>query len=245
MTSVWTRRPQGERWSPGCFRVRRRLWPAVMVIAGTLAMSRLADAQVRGVYPTGMNATNAGVTPASGLTYSNLFIFNSRDESKGPDGEVVATGSNAVMIDLNTFVWVGRRTWLGGARFSATATLLVSNNSLASDTEGQLSAGGGFGDSFYQPFILGWTTNRVDIRTVYRLPRADGKVQCGGVRQRGLRLLDTGAVGRPHGFSHERQDDNDLGISHVQVPHGPGGHGHSSRPDRQHRLLRGANDPGQ
>ena len=59
-----------------------------MVIVGTLSMSRLADAQVRGVYPTGMNATNAGVTPASGLTYSNLFIFNARDESKGPDGEV-------------------------------------------------------------------------------------------------------------------------------------------------------------
>ena len=71
-------------------------------------MPSLADAQVRGVYPVGMNATNAGVTPASGLTYSNLFIFNARDESKGPDGEVVATGSNAVMIDLNTFVWVSR-----------------------------------------------------------------------------------------------------------------------------------------
>ena len=62
------------------------------------------------MYPVGMNATNAGVTPASGLTYSNLFIFNARDESKGPDGEVVATGSNAVMIDLNTFVWVSQRT---------------------------------------------------------------------------------------------------------------------------------------
>ena len=150
-----------------------------MVIAGTLSMPRLADAQVRGVYPTGMNATNAGVTPASGLTYSNLFIFNSRDQSKGPDGEVVATGSNAVMIDLNTFVWVGRRTWLGGARFSATATLLVSNNSLASDTEGQLSAGGGFGDSFYQPFILGWSTDRVDIRTVYGFLAPTGRFNAG------------------------------------------------------------------
>src|SRR5712671_1621359 len=148
-------------------RVRHRLWPAVIVIVWILSMSRLAEAQVRGVYPTGMNATNAGVTPDSGLSYSNLFIFNARDESKGPDGEVVATGTNAVMIDLNTFVWVGRRTLLGGARFSATATLLVSNNSLASDAEGQLSAGGGFADSFYQPFILGWTTDRVGIRTAY------------------------------------------------------------------------------
>ena len=142
-------------------------------------MFRLAEAQVRGVYPTGMNATNAGITPDSGLTYSNLFIFNSRDESKGPGGEVVATGTNAVMIDLSTFVWVGRRTWLGGARFSATATLLVSNNSLASDTEGQLSAGGGFADSFYQPFILGWTSDRVGIRTAYGVLAPTGRFNAG------------------------------------------------------------------
>ena len=72
-------------------------------------MAHVAEAQVRGVYPTGMSATNAGVMPDAGLTYSNLFIFNARDESKGADGEVVATGTNAVMIDLNTFVWVSRR----------------------------------------------------------------------------------------------------------------------------------------
>jgi hypothetical protein len=153
----------------------RRFWHVVVVIVATLSTSRVADAQVRGVYPTGMNATNAGVTPGSGFTYSNLFIFNARDESKGPDGEIVATGSNAVLIDLNTFVWVSQRTWLGGARFSATASLLVSNNSLASDTKGQLSAGGGFADSFYQPFILGWTTGRVDIRTAYGVLAPTGR----------------------------------------------------------------------
>jgi hypothetical protein len=159
--------------------VRHRLWRAVIVIVWILSMSRLAEAQVRGVYPTGMNAINAGVTPDSGLSYSNLFIFNARDESKGPDGEVVATGTNAVMIDLNTFVWVGRRTLLGGARFSVTATLLVSNNSLASDAEGQLSAGGGFADSFYQPFILGWTTDRVGIRTAYGVLSPTGRFNAG------------------------------------------------------------------
>src|SRR3954464_9219465 len=100
----------------------------MLVSLGIPSMSRPVEAQIRGVYPTGMNATNAGVTPESGFTYSNLFIFNARDESKGANGEVVATGSNAVMIDLNTFVWVSRRTWLGGAKFSATASPLLSNN---------------------------------------------------------------------------------------------------------------------
>jgi hypothetical protein len=126
-----------------------------------------------------MNATNAGITPQSGFTYSNLFIFNARDESKGPDGEVVATGSNAVMVDLNTLAWVSQGTLLGGARFSATASLLVSNNSLASDTEGQLSAGGGFADSFYQPFILGWQTERVGIRTAYGVLAPTGRFKAG------------------------------------------------------------------
>jgi hypothetical protein len=150
-----------------------------MVIVGTLSMSRLAEAQVRGVYPTGMSATNAGVMPDSGLTYSNLFIFNARDESKGPDGEVLATGTNAVMIDLNTFVWVSGGTLFGGARFSAAATLLVSNNSLASDTEGQLSAGGGFADFYFQPLILGWTTDRVAIRAAYGVLAPTGRFNAG------------------------------------------------------------------
>ena len=158
-----------------CFHVHPRLWSAVLAFAGTLSWACLAEAQVRGVYPTGMSATNAGVTPESGLTYANLFIFNARDESKGPDGDVVATGTNAVMIDLNTFVWVSRGTVLGGARFSAAATLLVSNNSLASDTAGQLSAGGGFADFYFQPFILGWTTDRVAIRTAYGVLAPTGR----------------------------------------------------------------------
>jgi hypothetical protein len=146
-----------------------------MAIAGMLSMAHVAEAQVRGVYPTGMSATNAGVMPDAGLTYSNLFIFNARDESKGPDGEVVATGTNAVMIDLNTFVWVSRGTLFGGARFSAAATLLVSNNSLASDTAGQLSAGGGFADFYFQPFIVGWTTDRVAIRAAYGVLAPTGR----------------------------------------------------------------------
>lgn len=146
-----------------------------MAFVWTLSLSCLAEAQVRGVYPTGMSATNAGVMPESGLTYANLFIFNARDESKGPDGEVLATGTNAVMIDLNTVVWVSRRTLFGGARFSAAATLLVSNNSLASDTAGQLSAGGGFADFYFQPFILGWTTDRVAIRAAYGVLAPTGR----------------------------------------------------------------------
>jgi hypothetical protein len=48
---------------------------------------------LRGVYPLGMNALNSGVTPESGFSYSNLFLFYSRNELKGSGGEVVSTGA--------------------------------------------------------------------------------------------------------------------------------------------------------
>jgi hypothetical protein len=83
------------------------------------------------------------------------------------------------MIDLNTFVWVSRATVFGGATFSAAATLLVSNNSLASDTAGQINAGGGFADFYFQPFILGWTTDRVAIRTSYGVLAPTGRFNAG------------------------------------------------------------------
>lgn len=141
----------------------------VLVAIPTLLVPSSVQAQVRGVYPVGMNATNSGVTPQPGITYSNLFIFFSRDEKKNSSGDVVATGQNSIMMDLNSFVWVSRNKieMLGGAIFSASATLPVANNSLTSDVQGPISGGGGFADSFYQPFILAWRTKRADLRAVY------------------------------------------------------------------------------
>ena len=138
--------------------------------------------QVRGVYPVGMNATNSGVTPEAGLTYSNLFVFFSRDENRDSEGNVIATGQNSIMMDLNSFVWVSKGTieLLGGAVFSASASLPVANNSLTSDLVGPLSGGGGFADSFYQPLILGWRKRRADIRAIYGFLAPTGKFEAGG-----------------------------------------------------------------
>src|SRR5262245_47455432 len=134
-----------------------RAFPTLALIAVSMFVpSSSAKAQVRGVYPVGMNATNSGVTPQPGITYSNLFVFFSRDENKNANGDVVATGQNSIMMDLNSFVWVSRKPIraLGGAVLSASATLPIANNSLTSDIQGTISAGGGFADSFYQPFIV-------------------------------------------------------------------------------------------
>jgi hypothetical protein len=128
-----------------------------------------------------MNATNSGVTPEAGITYANLFVFFSRDEEKGSHGEILATGQNSIMMDLNSFVWVSKKRIgiLGGALFSASATLPVANNSLTSDIQGTFSGRGGFADSFYQPLILGWRKKRADIRAVYGFLAPTGKFDTG------------------------------------------------------------------
>jgi hypothetical protein len=133
-------------------------------------------AQVRGVYPLGMSATNSGVTPEPGFTYSNAFLFYSRDELRDANGEVVATGLNSVLMDMNSFVWVSNKIGiLGGPVYSFVATLPIANNSLTSSAQGTISGGGGFADSYYQPFILGWQTKRVDARAIYGFLAPTGK----------------------------------------------------------------------
>ncbi len=140
-----------------------------LVAVCLFAASSVAEAQVRGVYPLGLSAINSGVTPEPGLSYSNALLFYSRDELRGANGAVEATGQQAVLMDLNSLVWVfkNRIPALGGAIFSFSATLPIATNSLTSTGDGPVSGGGGFADSFYQPLILAWRTPRADIRLVY------------------------------------------------------------------------------
>jgi len=150
-----------------------------LLAASTIPLPTLA--QVRGVYPLGMSATNSGVTPEAGISYVNQFLFYSRDQAKGPNGDVLATGQNSVMMDMNSLVWVskGKVDFLGGPLFSMSATIPIANNSLTSDTEGGISGGGGLADSYYQPFILGWRKKRADIRAVYGFLAPSGRFNLG------------------------------------------------------------------
>jgi hypothetical protein len=151
--------------------------PSLILVAAVSAPGA-ASAQNRGVYPLGMSAINAGVTAGPGFTYSNLFLYYSRDESKGPDGELLATGSNSVLMDMNSFVWVSGKQILG-ARYSASATIPIANNSLASDAGGSISGGGGIADSYYQPVILGWTGPQFGIRAIYGFLAPTGRFEAG------------------------------------------------------------------
>jgi hypothetical protein len=151
----------------------------ILTLVGLLLLVGQARAQNRGVYPLGMSATNSGVTPQPGFTYANQLLIYSRDKSKGPDGQVLATGNNSVVMDMNTLAWVSKREILGGARFSMSATIPFARNSLTSDSTTSSRGGGGLADSYYQPFILGWNKNRIAIRAVYGFLAPTGKFTAG------------------------------------------------------------------
>ena len=155
----------------------RLITSALLSAACCFAFNSMA--QNRGVYPLGMSATNSGVTPEPGFAYVNQLLIYSRDESKGADGEVLGTGSNSVVMDMNTIAWVSRKKILGGAKFSMTATIPIAKNSLTSDVTGPVSGGGGLADSYYQPFIFGWNESRFAIRAVYGFLAPTGRFRNG------------------------------------------------------------------
>jgi len=137
------------------------------------------EAQVRGLYPLGISATNSGVTPEPGFSFSSYLAIYTRNKLKGPHGEVTATGEQSVTMDLNTLGWVSKKEILGGAKFSMLASIPVANNSLTNDLTGPISGGSGLADSFYQPFILGWNKKRIAVRTTYGFLAPTGSYKLG------------------------------------------------------------------
>lgn len=158
----------------------RCVYPCLGTILLVLVFTIVSQAQSRGVYPLGMSATNSGVTPESGFTYSNQLLFYSRDEVKDAHGSTLPiTGSNSVLMDMNTIVWVSEKEVLGGAHYSAFATLPVAKNDLTSDINGNISGGSGFADSYYVPFILGWNKKRAAFRALYGFLAPTGRFAAG------------------------------------------------------------------
>jgi hypothetical protein len=127
-----------------------------------------------------MSATNSGITPAQGFTYANQLLLYSRDHAKDDLGNTLpVTGEHYVLMDLNTLAWVSTKTFLGGARYSAAATLPFAKNNLTSDVQGDISGGGGFADSYYLPLILGWNWERVAVRAIYGFLAPTGRFVAG------------------------------------------------------------------
>jgi hypothetical protein len=150
------------------------------VLIAVCVIATQAHGQNRGVYPLGLSAINSGVTPPPGFTYGNQLLYYKRDESKDNAGNTLpVSGSNYVLMDMNTLTWVSEEKFLGGANFSAAATLPFAKNDLAEQTAGKLSGGKGLADSYFQPFILGWDLDRVAIRAILGFLAPTGRFAAG------------------------------------------------------------------
>jgi hypothetical protein len=150
-----------------------------IIIISLCVLSSFVQAQVRGVYPAGMSATNSGVTPDPGFLYSNNLLIYSRSTLRDRDGKITARGSNSVILDMNSLIWVSKKEVLGGAKFSMSATFPIAKNSLNNDLTGPVSGAGGLGDQYYQPVILGWNKERFAVRTIYGFLAPTGSYRAG------------------------------------------------------------------
>jgi hypothetical protein len=150
-----------------------------VLAAACMAMAVPSYAQNRGVYPLGMSAINSGVMPESTLTYSNQFLLYTRDQARDSEGQTLpVTGNHSVILDMNTITWMSKERILG-ARYAASASLPFSSNDLTSDLQGNVSAGSGFADSYYLPFILGWSWTRAAVRAMYGFLAPTGRFRAG------------------------------------------------------------------
>jgi hypothetical protein len=128
-----------------------------------------------------MSPVNWGLMPAPGFTYTNQVLTYARDEAKGDDGaSLPVTGSNTVILDMNTFASVSTATILGGARYSASATLPFARNDLTSNLNGNRNGGAGSGDSYYPPLILGWKRDPDAVRVLCGFLAPTGRFVAGG-----------------------------------------------------------------
>lgn len=152
-----------------------------LLVAVCLSIAPIrAQAQNRGTYPLGMSATNSGVTPAPGFSYSNQLLFYSRDHAKDDDGNTLAvTGNNWVLMDINSLAWVSQKKVVSGARYSAATTVPFARNDLASDIDGEISGGGGYADSYHMPLILSWSGERTAVRVMYGFVAPTGRFVAG------------------------------------------------------------------
>src|SRR6266478_1742106 len=116
--------------------------------------------------------------PEPGLTYANSFMEYSFDQFRPASGAIVEPRNAAVFIDINAFEWVTKKKILGG-NYALAALLPFTNSSISSPTLGAIGGGGGFSDSFYQPFTLGWHFKRADIQVAYGFFAPTGRFTAG------------------------------------------------------------------
>jgi hypothetical protein len=158
---------------------------AILGVLAVLLAAGSANAQVRGLYTPGISATNSGVLPDPGLTYCNIFLDYTFNELHGADGQrLQANPTFTTLADLNVFEYISKKKVLG-ANIAAVAMLAIANSSLSFAQLGAVTAGAGFGDSFFEPVVLGWRLKRADIQAGYAFVAPTGRFNPGATNNIG------------------------------------------------------------
>ena len=109
----------------------------------------------------------------------------------------MATGNNSVILAMNSFVWVSQKEVCARRQVLDVRHPADRQQLAESDAAGAISGGGGFADSYYQPFILGWnekTRRRLEPRTgSWRRPATSSRART----RTWARLLDPRRVVGP------------------------------------------------
>jgi len=138
------------------------------------------------VYAPGFMATNSGVMPEPGLSYSNTFLDYSFNQVKCPlCGPISSEFNAAAFLDVNLFMWVSKRKILGANPAIAAAVPVLSNSALSLAGLGPIVGSGGLSDTFYQPLALGWHLKRLDATANYMFFAPTGRFTAGATNNTG------------------------------------------------------------
>ncbi len=152
----------------------------VVFLVAIILLVISAKAQERGQYVLGTNGLNAGVQPAPGFTYTNLFTWFSADRLKGIHGEAIplpANSSTEVYVDQNFFYYVTKHKILG-ANYGFGAELPIVNQPLVGPLLtplGKVPGGSGVGDVYFEPISLGWHLKHADFKLTYGFVAPTGR----------------------------------------------------------------------
>jgi hypothetical protein len=184
-TAVWIRWDDFEAQGSSM----KRLWVfgicfGLILTAGAGICGAQVLPPLRGAYSPGFNATNSGVLPAPGFTYANYFMDYSFDQLRCPRCDAISNFNANIFADVNVFIWVSKFKILG-ANYAVVAGLPFTNSALSLAGLGAVGGGGGFADSFYQPFTLGWHFKRADITAAYAFFAPTGRYHEGATNNTG------------------------------------------------------------
>jgi hypothetical protein len=140
----------------------------MMVCCLVLVAVRPVNAQIRGQYESGLNATNSGTFAPPGLTYASVFQLYSFDQAKDSSGTTLPISGNLSVLFQHNFVnWTTESAKAGAMRYGFVVDIPISSNSLTIADLGSLSSGAGLTDIYIQPLTLGWNLERADIQVAY------------------------------------------------------------------------------